>query len=801
MNIYLGTFLISLITLTFEVTLVRLLSVVSWYYLGFFAVSTAMLGMTAGATTVYLKPNWFLDKKFNINIAHASLGYSLITPFALIIICITPMVLKPSLMSLCALFVVTIACMLPFYFSGMVITAILTKCQLPIGRLYASDLLGASFGCLFVLILLNVIDAASLILLSGSIAVIAALSFVWHDPIFYFKRVAYLIFAILSFFAIVNSFTSYGIRPFIVKGSIEDLRKYELEKWNSLSRVVVYKKSEGDPQYWGKSPAAPKDEKVSQYSMNIDGCAGTVLRRFSTIEDIKHLRFDLVNIAYYLRPKGGACIIGVGGARDIQSAFLFGHKRIVGIDINPIFIDLLKNKFRDFAGIAKRKEVVLVVDEARSYLSRTKEKYSVIQMSLIDTWASTTAGAFSLSENSLYTLEGWKVFLNRLKDDGIFTVSRWYNPENLSETGRIISLAVATLLDLGIKNPQQHIAILTTENLSTLLLSRQPFSDEDISSLKDIASELQFSLDIYPGMVPTEEVFHQIVNSKSFNELNEAIEEEILNFKPTTDENPYFFNMLRIKHLNPLTWRKEVREAGILRGNLIANIILGGLILILLFLTLVTIVLPLLFRSKLKKNKSKNDSILVSAAIYFSLIGAGFMFVEIALIQRLSVFLGHPVYALGILLFTIIVSASIGSFLSEHLPLTRIPWISIFPLAISLIILIMCLFLLKITLSLVSSSMIIKIFLSILIIFPLGMLLGVCFPTGMRLVKAIRTDETPWYWALNGIFSVLCSALAVFISIHFGISTSFYIGSICYLLLLPCLFYLHKANTKPHALY
>jgi len=167
---------------------------------------------------------------------------------------------------------------------------------------------------------------------------------------------------------------------------------------------------EGRPQYWGASPLAPKEEKVFQYYMNVDGITGTTLRRFSSMKDIEHLRFDVVNMAYYLRPKGGACIIGVGGGRDIQSALLFGHEKITGIDINPIFINLLKGRFKEFAGLAGRKEVTFVTDEARSFLSRTEERYSVIQMSLIDTWAATGAGAFSLSENALYTTEAWEVF-------------------------------------------------------------------------------------------------------------------------------------------------------------------------------------------------------------------------------------------------------------------------------------------------------------------------------------------------------------------------------------------------------
>ena len=249
--------------------------------------------------------------------------------------------------------------------------------------------------------------------------------------------------------------------------------------------------------------------------MNIDGEAGTFLRKFSNFDDLDHLKYDVTNIAYYLRTGGNACIIGIGGGKDVQSAVLFGYKKITGIDVNPIFIDLLENKFKDVAGISGREGVTLVKDEARSYLTENNDKYNLIQMSLIDTWASTGAGAYSLSENALYTTEAWKVFFNRLTDDGIYTLSRWYNPSNLGETGRVVSLAVATLLELGINDPSSHIAMVTMDKVSTLIISKQPFSAADIMTLKNKVSELQFNLAIVPYETPHNEILSKIIGVKS----------------------------------------------------------------------------------------------------------------------------------------------------------------------------------------------------------------------------------------------------------------------------------------------
>jgi len=305
--------------------------------------------------------------------------------------------------------------------------------------------------------------------------------------------------------------------------------------------------------------------------------------------------------------------------------------------------------------------------------------------------------------------------------------------------------------------------MVATERLSTLLFSKRPFTGRDIANLKKISSDLQFNLAIVPGDPPANEVLRSIISADSLDELNRAVVSYPLNYKPTTDENPYFFNMLRLNRIRPILW--ESSRLGL--GNIIANLTLAGLILSLFLLTVATIAIPLRLKARLEKDKRQAGTVLWSGAAYFSLIGAGFMFAEIASIQRLSVFLGHPVYALGILLFSMIASAGLGSYLSERLPLTRIPGVFLYPVVIAFAIIAVRFILPVLGRDMVSSSMPAKIAASVSVIIPLGMLLGICFPTGMRLIKSARAAETPWYWALNGIFSVLCSAMTVFISIYF----------------------------------
>jgi spermidine synthase len=794
-NVYLATFLISFSTLALEVALSRLLSVTTWYHLAFFVVSSAMLGMTAGAVTVYIKSSYFTTENLDKISSRFSIGYSLAIPVTLLLLCLVPIEIHKNVMSFFALLITTIACFLPFYFFGVIITLVLTRYNLPIGKIYAADLIGASLGCLFVLWGLEILDVPSIILFCSAAGLLSALVFNYHAGTAKVNKYLALSFIILAVLAFLNSTSSYGIRPVVIKGSsIENTNSYELEDWNSFSRIVVYKQIEDSPQLWGASPIAPMDKKILQYKMNIDGRAGTVMRKFSTMDDIEHLKYDVTNIAYYLRPKGSACIIGVGAGKDVQSAILFGHEKITGIELNPIFIDLLENRFRSFAGIVGYKGVKLVLDEARTYFTKTDEKFSLIQMSLIDTWASTAAGSFSLSENILYTTEAWKLFFEHLDENGIFTVSRWYSPQNLGETGRVVSLASATLMQMGIKEPSKHIIMVASGPISTILICRQPFSEQDISILKQNSSRLLYNNIILPGLIPADIDLQDILKAQSEDELYSNIKNKPLNFEPSTDENPYFFNMLKLDNLNLPLYMQGGYIGGVIQGNMIATLTLLLLILSLLLLSVVTVFVPLL------KGKKVNDKSLTRSrqfwpgAFYFSLIGIGFICLEIAFMQRLSTFLGHPIYALGIILFTILLSTGIGSLISEKLPLTKSPWLFLYPVITAVIIIIMRFAMTAIIADMITSKIIYKILISMVLIFPLGILMGFFFPTGFRLVKLVNVNETPWFWALNGAFGVLFSAVAVFISIYFTISVNFYISAICYILTLIMIFRLNKVN-------
>jgi spermidine synthase len=780
MPLYIGVFFIALAGLVLQIALVRLLSVTTWYHLAFFSISTAMLGMTAGATHVFLRPERFAPDRLARALSTACLQFALSLPATLGVICLLPLDLYPSLMSAVAVLFSTLACSLPSYFAGVAISAVLTKPALPIGRLYGSDLVGAALGCLLVLLAMEHLDAASVILLAGAAGAVAALAFGWHEP-GRWRALTAGVAAGLALFAALNAATPRGMRPIVVKGNRFTLPySYAEDRWNSFSRISMTKRYTEIPQYWGPSPVRAPLDKVEQHYLVIDGEAGTNLRRFHQTNDIEHLRYDMPNLAYHLDRRGAACVIGVGGGRDVQSALLFGFAPVTGVELNPIFIDLLENEYADFAGLAGRPDVRLVRAEARQHLSSAPDRFQVLQMSMIDTWAATGAGAFSLSENALYTVEAWSLFLDRLAPQGVFTVSRWHNPDSLGETGRVISTAVAALHRRGVRDPSRHVVLTSLQFISTLLVSPQPFSDADLARLQAVCADMSFKKVLFPGEPPRDPMLGAILASPDAPALAAAVADADLNYLPATDESPYFFNMLRLGRIQAAF----ASGTGVLRGNLNATLILFALVGALSLLALLTIVLPLWLRARRGGRADAGGRTLRAGACYFSLIGAGFMLAEIALVQRLTVLLSHPIYALGVLLFSLILGTGLGSLLSDRLPLTRRPWLPLLPLAAAGALLGLRFLTSALIARHVTDPLPLKIALSVAVVFPLGMLLGLFFPTGMKLARAVSAAETPWYWALNGIFGVLCSALAVVISIYLGISVNFYVAAACYAALL-----------------
>jgi hypothetical protein len=781
----------------------RILSVVAWYHLAFFAISMAMFGLTAGAIWVYKG-----GKRFNADSLGRDLSYYSGLFALTVVICFAVQMslalqspdINTSVSNIWAWLMLALCMSIPFFFSGVAVSLALTRSPYPIGRVYGVDLAGAAIGCLGVLWLLNNTDGPSAILWVAAVAAIGAWVFPGNpadtpdgNSLRLSKAIGYQapLVIVLIVAAYANGMGHMGLQPLMVKDQAETADKYIFREWNSFSRIAVAPPlTLRKPYLWGPSPLLPEAYQSAQAFMNIDGNAGSAAFEFDgDFERVNFLKYDVTNLAYFLPNRSKSAVIGVGGGRDILSAAMLGMTDITAVELNPIFVELLTENegMRDFSQISQIPGVKFVIDEGRSWFARTEDRFQIIQMSMIDTWAATGAGAFTLSENGLYTVEAWKTFMSRLTPDGVFTVSRWYSPGNVDETGRMISLAVATLMEMGVSNPRNHIFLVSQDNkVATLVMGLAPLSAVDVAALTKASADLQHPILLSPNQLSDSDTLNSIVSSRDMTELETITSGMALDLTPPRDNRPFFFNQLPLnKPLQAIRTARRMSqsqdaEGGVVSGNLAATMTLMMLFVLSTILVIVTIIVPI--RSAVR---DVGTALAAGGTLYFLFIGIGFMMVEIGLLQRTSVFLGHPIYSLSVLLFTLILSAGIGSLLSDLFALTTRARFTGWAILTGAYILALPVWAPQFMSGFEDGSLLLRAMICISIIAPAGLLMGYGFPTGIAITSAIDDRPTPWFWGINGAAGVLASIVAVATSIANGISATLTVGAICYLILIP----------------
>lgn len=779
---YAGLFTISLATLMYENLLTRIFSVTMWYHFAFMAVSLALFGMTVGAIIVYLFPSRFTQGRIRHHLAVSSLL------FAISIVCSFWIHLNIPLSENSSPGVLLLnytMISIPFIFSGINVCLMLTRFPGEVGRLYAADLSGAALGCILFIYLLEVTDGPTAVLVVAALAGVGAFAYASDSESQQLRRATLIAFGLLMLFVGAQMISSSNHMPLVrlkwVKGKIDPQLLHE--RWNSFSRVRV----SGDPDKpqapwgWGVSAVYPPDRQSRHLIMDIDSTATTVITAFDgNLQEVDFLKWDITNLAHHIRPGSDVLVVGTGGGRDILSALVFEQRSVTGVEINGAIIELVTDTYGDFAGhLDKMPGVSFVHDEARSYITRSPDKFDILQISMIDTWAATTSGAYVLTENSLYTLEAWTIFLERLTPDGILAVSRWYFPHSPDEVYRLTSLATAALLQAGIEQPRDHIVIAARVpepgepgfGVGTMLVSKAPFSAEDLEMVSKVVDEMQFELVLTPKH-SIDQAFVRIARGDDLTSLATSL---LTNLAPPTDDSPFFFHMLRLQDI----FVEGAFSLGTLAFNTSAVYTLGVLLIIVCLLTFLCIVVPLLLTTKkLERTELRRAFPLF---LFFVGIGFGFMLVEISQLQRLTVFLGHPTYGLSVVLFSLLLSGGIGSYLTQRVK-THLIRSTFIRLSLLLVVLLLIgLLTTPIIARLAGQTTVIRILVAVIILFPLGLFMGMAFPLGMKIASRQASSLTPWLWGINGATSVCASVLAVAISLNLGISVSYWTGFACYL--------------------
>jgi spermidine synthase len=770
-----GLALASFSALLLELALTRLFSVVLFYHFAFLAISIALLGLGAGGVFAYLLKAKLAAKDTRTLAARLCMANSVVVLAVLEIVLHVPVALQVSWANFGRLTVLYLAAAVPFFLTGLLFAVVFARETRRIPRLYGADLCGGAMACLAVVPLLNWVGGPNVILVAG--ATMAAAGTIWAEFHALRRNAALLAFALVALIA--ANYSGRLIDVVYAKGMFRDPAWVEFARWNALSRVEV------DRQ--GQAKAIVIDADASTYIMNAD------LAHWQGTEWEHNLMAAPPALANVLRPHGEFAIIGPGGGVDVLRAVANGSPSVTGIEINPIIATtIMRERYADYAQhLYDRPDVHIHVTDGRSFLRSTPQHFDVVQMTLVDTWASTAAGAFALSENNLYTVDAFREYFDHLKPDGMIAITRW-EFRHPREALRVVAVAMEALHRLGVANPAGNFIVasqgeLDADGIPVVVLAKKtlftPEEEKAVITHFDHYSELD---PLYLPSQPGQNPFSDLIAS---NDPYAFARGYAYNVAPVTDNAPFFFFTLKAGQI--------LGEKGLSDG-IDWKVNLGVLVLLLvlvisLIAVLAFLVLPLALRSR---NARQSPFPL----LYFIAVGLGYILVEIAFIQRFVLFLGHPTYALTVVIFLLMLSSGAGSLFSRiWLPRTNLCWV---PIVLVIVTLLADVFFLPGRLAaLVGLDFGYRLLVSGILLIPLGFVMGMPFPTGLRALAALPPPEFPsgqgasdnsveWAWAMNAAASVLGSVLAMVIAIQFGLTVTLACGATAYflaLLLTPAL--------------
>jgi hypothetical protein len=777
--------LVSFASLLLELALTRLFSVVLFYHFAFFAISVALLGLGSGGVFAHVRREWLAQFDTRRLGAWLCLLNSALVLAAVEVVLHTPVSLEVTGRNFGKLTIIYLAAAVPFFLTGLLFSVLFARSSDAITVLYGADLLGGAGACLAVVPLLNLIGAPNALLLaSAAMALAAAL---W-SPERKLRRAACAV-AIVFVLLIAGNYSGKLVDVIYAKGLYRDPRWVEYARWNAISRIEV------NTQLGGKYVVIDADATTA--IMNVDPArwdqestptpTHTGLPAQPGFNWKKSLMAAAPSVVNVLRPRGEFAIIGPGGGVDVMRAVANGSPSVTGIEINPIIVNnIMRGHYAGYSfHLYGLPQVHIHIQDGRSYIRGSAEKYDVVQMTLVDTWASTAAGAFALSENNLYTIEAFREYFDHLKPDGMIAITRWEFRQP-REALRVVSQAVESLHRIGIGDPRGHFVIVADGGLNEdgrpvlVLAKKSAFTPAEYAA---VAAHVRDNPNLFwlnptaeyaglQSLPPAAAAFGKLIDS---NDPRGFARDYPYNVSPVSDSAPFFFFTLKTKYVmaNILAGTGRGMDWRINLGV----VVLGMLLVISTLAVLAFLVLPLALHSHGRNGAPRTG---LPALLYFIAIGFGYILVEISLIQRFVLFLGHPTYALTVVVFLLLLSSGAGSVAARR-RMTGPGKILALLGAITALIVLNLLVLPWLLSAAIGLPFALKLVISGLVLAPLGFLMGMPFPTGLLLVRTVE-----WAWALNAAASVLGSVLAMIIAIHFGLSITLACAAVAYMLAALC---------------
>ena len=765
-------FLVSAMALSYEILLMRLFSIVQYHHFAYMVISLALLGYGAsGSFLAFFKQR--LLQHFPVSLIANILLFGVTA-----VICylggqhllFNPDEILWDNRQWLKLFALYLLLALPFFFAANCIALTFSRYRGRISEIYAADLFGAGLGSIFIIALLFLVFPQNILLLLGSI-ILAVPAIAWLELGLKFRRWAF-IFLVLAAIPLLlpSSWKVLAISPYkglSLQMRIQGSRIVE-ERSSPLALLTVVENNKIPFRYAPGLSLAAETEPPEQLGIFMDGDALNVITRFP--EDMKRLsNLDMITSAlpYHLRQLHNVLVLGAGAGSDILQALIFEVSNISAVELNPQVVELVRERAEFSGNLFDLDNVHIHRGEARSFVAGSSRIYDLIQLPILDSFSSSATGLYALNENYLYTIEALQEYFKHLTPSGYLCMSRWVKlPPR--DTLKLFATAIEALKGLGASDPGSQLVMIRSWQSSSLLIKKSAFNAAEITAVKKFCSKRLFDLVYYPGMQAHEAnrfniiltpYFHQGAVSLLGEDSDTFIERYKFNISPPTDDRPYFSSSFK--------WQTLPEIAGLKGQGGMVLLESGYLILVITLIqavlaSLILVLLPVLVmtRDKLRGTAWTRPRI----ASYFFAIGIGFLFLEIAFIQKFILYLGHPLYAAAVVLAIFLIFAGMGSRFAQ-----RKNFHAIWPVTIILSLG---------GIELVASGMLfnvlsglavpMKVLVAAFMLGPLAFCMGMPFPLALTEIGVDVPDLIPWAWAVNGCASVIAAVLATLLAVHFG---------------------------------
>ncbi|MGD2112517.1 MAG: SAM-dependent methyltransferase [Gammaproteobacteria bacterium] len=783
--------LLSVSVLAYEILLMRLFSIIQWHHFAYMVISLALLGYGVSGTLVTLLRARLLARfaavytgcigAFALTAVYCYLAAQQV-PFNAELVLWDAR--QPAWLMLLYLLLAT-----PFLFAATALALALMRYSDAIGRVYAFDLAGAGLGGLVVIGLLFLVTPLQALTVIGLLALLAAAIGARETGLADGRRLRALlgVAALVVVGAGVNSelhFTPYkGLsQALLVPGTrIVD------ERSSPLGLLSVVESTQLPLRHAPGLSLLATQEPPPQLGVFTDGDGMTAITR-DTGERAALAWLDQTTSAlpYHLRDIGHALILGAGTGADLLQADYHGVPRITAVELNPQVIALVRDTYADFAGHFYQR-VAVHVEEARGFVAGSDARYDLINIALLDAFSAAAAGLYALNESYLYTVEALEDYLAHLQPDGYLSITRWVTlPPR--DTLKLFATALDALDRRGVARPAEHLLLIRSWQTATLLVKNEPYTAAEIARMQEFVQRWGFDTAWYPGMEPQaanrvnrlrEPYFYQAAQRLAGDEREEYLRDYKYALQPATDNRPYFFHYFKWRVLPELLALRGQGGMPLLEWG---YLVLVATLVQALLASVVLILVPLLALRRRVRHGAAVSAGRGRMLVYFTAIGLAFLFVEIAFIQRFTLLLHHPLYAVATTLTGFLVFAGLGSYWSQRWSRRRqqARGVARAVAGIAGISLAYLMLLHALPATVTGWPLPAKVTLALGMIAPLAFCMGLPFPLGLSRLAEQAPEYLPWAWGVNGCASVISAVLATLLAIHLGFSAVILLAVLLY---------------------